>query len=62
MYLKRWDLLKLMIFCAPLMAPALLIFLKGGMAYSIHHLLSVAILITLLAEWTRVPWSRTQKP
>jgi hypothetical protein len=62
MYLRRWDLLRLMIFCVPLMAPALLIFSKGGMAYSIHHLLSVAILITLLAEWTRVPWSRTQKP
>jgi hypothetical protein len=49
-FLRRWDLLKLMTFCLPLMAPALLIFSKGGMAYSIHHLLSVAILITLLAE------------
>jgi hypothetical protein len=51
LYLRRWDLLKLMIFCLPLMAPPLLIFSKGGMYYSIHHLLSVAILVTLLAEW-----------
>ena len=54
LYLKRWDLLKLLAFCLPLMAAPLLIFSKGGMAYSIHHLLSVAILMTLLAEWTRL--------
>jgi hypothetical protein len=53
LYLRRWDLLKLLIFCLPLMAPPLLIFSKGGMHYSIHHLLSVAILVTLLAEWIR---------
>jgi hypothetical protein len=57
-YLKRWELLKLMAFCLPLMAPPLLIFSKGGMAYSIHHLWSVAILMTLLLEWTRLLLSR----
>lgn len=58
LHFKRWDLLKLMAFCLPLMAPPLLIFSKGGMYYSVHHLLSVAILITLLAEWTRALLSR----
>jgi len=53
LYLRRWNLLKLMIFCLPLMAPPVLIFSKGGMSYSIHHLLSMAILVTLLAEWIR---------
>jgi hypothetical protein len=59
--LRRWDLLKLMIFCLPLTAPPLLIFSKGGMHYSIHHLLSVAVLITLLAEWIHWHWSRTPR-
>jgi hypothetical protein len=51
MYLRRWDLLKVMIFFVPLMAPGVLIFSKGGMAYSIHHLLAVLILITLFTDW-----------
>jgi hypothetical protein len=52
-YLRRWDLLKLLAFCAPLTAAPLLIFSKGGMWYPIHHLLSVAIALALVAEWTR---------
>jgi hypothetical protein len=58
--MRRWTLLKILLFTTPLSAPALLIYSARGMTYySTFHYFGAAILIALAARSVKVLLART---